>query len=62
MKQDYLRHYVKLAKANEDITYKELAETIEISEGSFYNWLNRQYSLSAEKVKYLESILTDLIE
>ena len=37
---DILRKKVKLLKALQKVTYKELAEYIEISPKSFYNWLN----------------------
>lgn len=61
MKQDYLRKQVKLVKAlNDDITYKALAETINISINSFYNWLGGSYSLSYEKEKMLNDITYDL--
>ena len=63
MKQDELRKQVKLAKAlNDEYTYKDFAEAIEISEGSFYNWLSKKYSLSQEKYAYLQDIIINLIE
>lgn len=37
--QDFLRKQVKLLKAEQDVTYKEIAEHLEINTNSFYNWL-----------------------
>lgn len=63
MNQDILRKQVKLAKAcNDWLYYKELAETIEIHEHSFYNWLNGEYKLSSAKAKQLQDIIIDLID
>ena len=61
--QDELRRQVRLAKAmNEEYTYKDFAEAIEISEGSFYNWLNGSYDLSRKKFAYLQDIVVNLID
>lgn len=61
MKQDYLRKEVKLAKAlNDDIFYKDFAESIDIAEHSFYNWLNGEYELSYQKERYLHDIVYEL--
>lgn len=39
---DNLRNLVRVAKAlDSDITYKELANIIEITPGAFYNYLKR---------------------
>ena len=49
-KQDDLRKKVKLAKAcNDWLYYKELAETLEMADHSFYNWLNEE-DLVEEKI------------
>lgn len=59
--QNYLRQEVKIIKALQNISYKELAEYIEISKGAFYNWMGEQYELSKEKEIKLKEIL-DLIK
>lgn len=44
-----LRENVRLIKARQGITFKELAEYLEIKQGSFLNWLNGWYELSEAK-------------
>lgn len=62
-KQDDLRKKVKLAKAcNDWLYYKELAETLEMADHSFYNWLNGNYEISSSKASQLEDIIIDLID
>ena len=62
-RQDNLRKQVKVAKAcNDWITYKDLAEAIEITYNSFCNWLNRSYCLSENKARLLQDIVVDLID
>ncbi len=51
--QDKLRNEVKSLKAFQDISYKELAELLEIQRNSFYNWLKGQYNLSFNKAARL---------
>ena len=49
-KQDNLRQQVKLAKAlNDEWSYKDMSEVINISTHAFYNWLNGAYELSYKK-------------
>lgn len=63
MKQDNLRKLTKIAKAkNDDIYFKDFAAYLEITEHSFYNWLNREYSLSKEKEAKLYDVVVDLAE
>lgn len=63
MKQDNLRRIVRLAKANnEDISYKDFAESIDISINGFYNWLSGSYELSYQKAKQLEDIAINLLD
>ena len=57
-----LRKEVKLLKANQGITFKELSEYLEIKESSFYCWLNNRYDLGYEKQQRLKEILNDLSE
>lgn len=58
--QNKLRKQVKLLKALQDINYKELAQYIEITNNSFYSWLNGYYNLSAEKAKHLQEMIDTL--
>lgn len=43
MNNEELRKEVKLLKAFQDITYREIAEYLEIRISSFYSWLKGQY-------------------
>ena len=56
--QENLRKQVKLLKALQDISYKEIAEYLEINKNSFYNWLKGYYDFSAEKEQRLIEILS----
>lgn len=61
--QDFLREQVKLAKVyNDDWSYKQMAEAIEISAHSFYNWLNGFYSLSYSKKVELQYLISNLLD
>ena len=61
--QDILRKQTKIAKAlNEDFTYKAFAEALNITDHSFYNWLNGYYDLSSKKAKELQEVIIDLID
>lgn len=64
MKQDFLRKQVKVAKAlnDEDFTYKDFAAAIDITDHSFYNWLNGYYELSNDKARYLQGIVEDILD
>ena len=55
--QDELRKQVKLLKALQGISYTEIAEHLEIHRNSLYNWLNQQFSLSADKESRLLEII-----
>lgn len=57
-----LRQRVKLIKALQGITYKELAEYIELPPRSFYNWLDKQFEFSEERETRLKEILDILQE
>ena len=61
-KKDELRENVRLIKAKQGITYKELAEFLEIKQGSFLNWLNGWYELSEANQLRLQEILDILKE
>lgn len=57
-----LRKEVKILKAIQGVSYKELAEYLEIRQDSFYNWLNGQYDLGDKKQKRLFEIVSTLKE
>lgn len=57
-----LRKEVKILKAIQGVSYKELAEYLEIRQDSFYNWLNAQYDLGDKKQKRLFEIVATLKE
>lgn len=48
-----LRKQVKMIKALQNVSYREIASYIEIKDASFYNWLQGQYSLSEERQRRL---------
>ena len=57
-----LRKRVKMIHALQDIKYKEIAEYLEIKQGSFTNWLNGYYDLGEKKQKILSEIINTLEE
>lgn len=57
-----LRKQVRLLKALQGITYKEIAEYLEITTNALYNWLRSQYNLSLEKQIKLKEIIDTLSE
>lgn len=59
---DELRKQVKMLKALQGISYKEIASYLDIKTNSLYNWLRNQYDLSEEKQKLLRQIIEILIE
>ena len=59
---DKLRTEVKLLKALQGISYKEVAEYLEIKENSLYCWLKGYYDLGKKKLKKLEYVITCLKE
>ena len=59
---DYLRKKVKMLKALQGITYKEIAEYLEIKNSSFYSWIYGNYNLSRAKQSRLNEILNTLEE
>ena len=61
MSDKELRKQVKLLKATEAIqSYAEVAELLEMNNGSFYNWLKGYYNLGAGKKERLKEIINDL--
>ena len=59
---DELRRKVKELKVYQDITYKELAEYLEIQRNSFYKWHKGYYNFSQEKQQQLTDIINNLKE
>lgn len=59
---DDLRKQVKLLKALQDISYKEIAEYAEIPLKSFYNWLSGQFNFSQERIERLKDVVSTLQE
>ena len=57
-----LRKEVKLLKALQGISYKEMAEFLEIRQDSFYNWLKGYYELGEEKQSRLLDVIACLKE
>ena len=57
-----LRKDVKLLKALQGISYKEVAEFLEIRQDSFYNWLKGYYEFSEERQSRLLDIIACLKE
>lgn len=57
-----LRKQVKLLKALQGISYKEIAEHLEISTSGMYNFMSGQYNLSANKSARLKEIIELLRE
>ena len=62
MKQDDLRKQIKLLKALQGISYKEISEYLEINTNSLYNYLRGAYNLSDEKADTLRDIISNLWE
>lgn len=59
---DILRKEVKLLKALQDVSYKELAEYLEIRTDSFYCWLKGYFDLSYNKQRRLRDIIDNIKE
>lgn len=59
---DKLRNDVKLLKALQGISYKEIAELLEIRQDSFYNWLKGYYEFGEEKQHRLFDVICCLKE
>lgn len=57
-----LRNEVKLLKALQGISYKEIAGFLEIRQDSFYNWLKGYYDLGEERQRRLYEVIACLKE
>ena len=61
MRQD-LRVEVKLLKALQGVSYKEIAEYLEVKQDSFYSWLKGNYEFGEEKELLLKEVITNIKE
>ena len=59
---DKLRKEVKLLKALQGVSYKEIAELLEIRQDSFYNWLKGYYEFGEERQHRLLDVICCLKE
>ena len=59
---EYLRKEVKLLKALQGISYKEIAEFLEIRQDSLYNWLCGKKKKGTQKQKRMKEIIKILKE
>lgn len=59
---DFLRKEVKLLKAIQGISYKEIAELMEMRQSSLYNWLSGNYNFGIEKQEHLQFLIDTLKE
>ena len=59
---DFLRKECKYLKLFQNVSYKEMAEYLEIRPDSFYNWLKGYYELGDEKQRRLLDVIACLKE
>lgn len=59
---ELLRKECKLLKALQGISYTEIAEYLELSPSSFYNWLCNAYDFGEERQKKLQEVIANLKE
>ena len=57
-----LRKQVKLLRALQGISYKEIAEYLEIKVDSLYSWLRGNYDFSEKRLSMLQNVITNLKE
>ena len=57
---EFLRKEVKALKAFQGITYKEIAEKLEIKQRSMYNYLRGEFDLGAKKKRKLYFIIKQM--
>ena len=60
MDDEMLRKEVKALKAFQGITYKQIADKLEIKQRSMYNWLRGEFDLGANKKRKLYQILKQM--
>ena len=59
---EFLRKECKLLKAMQGVSYKELAELLEVRQDSFYSWLKGCYDYSDRRQFRLKEILDTIKE
>ena len=59
---EFLRNQCKYLKCYQGISYKEIAEYLEIRQDSFYSWLKGYYRFSNERQQKLKEIIETLRE
>lgn len=59
---EIMRKRVRALKAFQHITFREIAEYLEIKDNSFYLWLNNHYNFGSSKLRKLDDILNNLTE
>lgn len=57
-----LRKQVKLLKALQGISYKEIANYLEIKVDSLYSWLRGNYDFSEKRLSMLQNVIANLKE
>lgn len=59
---DILRNKCKYLKAFKGISYKRMAEALDIKQDSFYSWLKGYYDFSIERSMRLQSFIDNIKE
>lgn len=59
---DFLRKECKMLKVLQGVSYKELAELIEVRQDSFYSWLKGYFNYGLNRQKRLKEIIELLKE
>lgn len=59
---EFLRKECKMLKAMQGVSYKELAELLEVRQDSFYSWLKGYYDYSDRRQFQLKEILDTIKE
>lgn len=54
---DFLRNECKYLKVYQGVSYKEIAEYLEMRADCFYNWLNGHYNFGSSRQKKLKEII-----
>ena len=57
-----LRKQVKLLKALQGISYKEIAKYLENKVDSLYSWLRGNYDFSEKRLSMLQNVITNIKE
>lgn len=57
-----LRQQCRLLKALQGVSYREMAELLEIKQDSFYCWLKGYYDLGSDRQERLNEIIGTLKE